>query len=1101
MSDILRMDLTGVGSGPMGPGTGGPGDTPFDNVLGNVVVAEDGPHGSYMSMQQQTGEACNGEWILGADIATGISGGRVEFTHPGVASASWTLMLAAPTAGGFGWRIDMSGPGKLRIRDNLNAQVGAESPTTFSAATRYRLEWSISATTAEVRIFLGDDVNPTETMTRTGAFGPVGVIKPGNTISGTTVPTFAMDSVLVNDDGTFPGPWTAPVGRYDFRIDWDNDGSFEDPGDDVTDRELGLRAVPQMEYGRDQARSLTPTTSGRLSGLELLNTSRDYTPDNSLSPIAGNVKPGRQMWVSYNDRMNLVPNPSFELNTTGWSSSSNRVTLTATANNPFIGGQALQGVIASVSGTPTIDTIQFPVKPGKVYTASAYARLNTVATRTAGIKMIFLRANGSITLNPSTVFTSQANTAGYVRRSKTDTAPADAVKAQVTIAFSTSDAAVNDSWNIDGVMVEEGTILGTYFDGSSSGAFWRTTAHNSASIIGTVLFRGHLEDFDLNPDINNRSVTLGGLDPLAKLRKADVSTALFSGLRTGDAVHKVLDAIDWDANKRDIDPGASILPWWWEEGIDAFAALERLVNAEGPPALVTIDSIGRLVFRDRHHRLLDAASIASQTTFRDVDGSDGLRVTGNANSRASTPDNAALDVTGDLDIRVRVAADDWTPATNMAFAGKAAGGGQFSYQFRLSNFDGRMQILWSADGTAVLSAQATRPTGFPDGSLHWVRAALDVNNGASGRTITFYTSENGINWVTLGTQVVQAGVTSIFASTTALEVGARGDNTELLIGNVHYAEVRAGINGTVVASPNFAAELAGATSFSDSAGRTWTVNSPAAITGAAEPKHSAPFGYNAGFDEVVNQVAFDVEIRRPGPIGVVWETEETFTVPAGGSTQRVVEVVLDDPMDSAIIPVSGTDFEVLNGVTVNGGLTRTSGQSTRIILSNPGGGADAVVSGLRLRARPVAVARTVKVDLEDTASRDEHGPRKYDRDAPFVGQYDAEAIGQLVLNQRKQRLPTVTVRVLASPTTQPERFYPAIERDLSDKVRILDAESAVDGHFYVEQIEHTLHQVGLQHEVRLSCELIPPEPLDEPSEVFVLDSATNGVLDTNRLGH
>ncbi|MBM7788848.1 carbohydrate binding domain-containing protein [Tenggerimyces flavus] len=1100
MSDILRMDLTGVGSGPMGPGTGGPGDTPFDNVLGNVLVAEDGPHGSYMSIQQQAGEPANGEWILGSDIATGICGGRVEVTHPGVASLSWTVMLAAPTLGGFGWRIDSSGPGRLRIRDNANAQVGAESTITFVAGTRYRLEWSISATNAEVRIFLGDDVNPTETMTRAGAFGPVGVIKPGPTTSSPTVPTFAMDSILVNDDGTFPGPWVAPVGRYDFRIDWDNDGYFEDPGDDVTDRELGQRAVPQMVYGRDQARSLTPTTSGRMSGLELLNTSRDYTPDNALSPIAGNVKPGRPLWVSYNDRMNLVPNPSFELNTTGWSST--RTTLTATANNPFVGGQACQSVVNNIAGTPTVDTLQFPVKPGKAYTVSAYLRLNTVGTRTAGLKMIFLRANGSITLNPSTVFTSQADTAGYVRRSKTDTAPADAAKAQVTIAYSTSDAALNDSWNIDGVMVEEGAILGTYFDGASTGAFWRTTAHGSASIIGTVLFRGHLEDFELNPDINNRSVTLGALDPLAKLREADVSTALFSGLRTGDAVHKVLDAIGWDANKRDIDAGASILPWWWEEGTDAYAALERLVNAEGPPALVTVDSVGRLVFRDRHHRLLDAASIASQTTFRDVDGSDGLRVTGNANSRASTPDNAALDIVADLDIRVRVAADDWTPAANQAFVGKAAGGGQFSYEFRLSNFDGRMQILWSADGTAVLSAQATRPTGFADGSLHWVRAALDVNNGASGRTITFYTSENGVNWVTLGTQVVQAGVTSIFASTTPVEVGARGDNTELFIGNVHYAEIRAGINGTAVASPFFAAHVAGTTAFTDGAGRLWTVHPPAAITGASEPKHSAPFGYNAGFGEVVNQVAFDVEERRPlGGVGVVWETEETFTVPSGGSQQRVFTAVMDDPVDSAVAPVSGTDFEVLNGVTVNGSLTRTSGQSIEIILSNTGGGADAVVSGLRLRARSVPVARTVKVELEDVTSRDEHGPRKYDRDAPFVNQYDAEAIGQLVINQRKQRLPTVTVRVLASPTTQPERFYPAIQRDLSDKVRILDTESAVDGHFFVEQIQHTIHQVGLQHEVELACELIPPEPLDEPSEVFVLDSTTNGVLDTNRLGH
>ncbi|MGH2968779.1 MAG: hypothetical protein ACRDK0_06905, partial [Solirubrobacteraceae bacterium] len=115
----------------MGPPTAGPDDTPFTNVLGNVLVATDGPHSSYMSIQQQASEPANGEWIFGFDIT--ICGGRAEVTHPGVVSLSWTIVLAAPGAGGFGWRIDSSGPGKLRIRDNLNAQVGAESTTTLAA--------------------------------------------------------------------------------------------------------------------------------------------------------------------------------------------------------------------------------------------------------------------------------------------------------------------------------------------------------------------------------------------------------------------------------------------------------------------------------------------------------------------------------------------------------------------------------------------------------------------------------------------------------------------------------------------------------------------------------------------------------------------------------------------------------------------------------------------------------------------------------------------------------------------------------------------------------------------------------------------------------
>jgi hypothetical protein len=232
---------------------------------------------------------------------------------------------------------------------------------------------------------------------------------------------------------------------------------------------------------------------------------------------------------------------------------------------------------------------------------------------------------------------------------------------------------------------------------------------------------------------------------------------------------------------------------------------------------------------------------------------------------------------------------------------------------------------------------------------------------------------------------------------------------------------------------------------------------------------------------------------------VVWETEDTFTIPASGTVQFLA--TMSDPVIEAQAPAAAnSDFAVLNGTTVTGSLQRTSGQSIKITLTNSSGSA-AIVAGLRLRARPVVVARTVKVESEDTASVTEHGPRTYPNDAPWVGVHDAAAIGALVLHQRAQRAPTVAVRVVASPVQQPDRFFPAVRRDISDKIRVLDAESGIDAHFFVEQIAHTIHQVGLQHEVVLGCEKIPAFPLDEPSEVFVLDSAANGILDTNRLAN
>jgi hypothetical protein len=113
-------------------------------------------------------------------------------------------------------------------------------------------------------------------------------------------------------------------------------------------------------------------------------------------------------------------------------------------------------------------------------------------------------------------------------------------------------------------------------------------------------------------------------------------------------------------------------------------------------------------------------------------------------------------------------------------------------------------------------------------------------------------------WTQLGSPVVQAGTTSIANTATALKVG---DATNFAftdaLGRIYKAEVRSGINGTVVAAPDFTAQTPGITGFVDSAGRTWTVNGAASITNrhtrlshelAAYPTRWHPSGAHAWVD-------------------------------------------------------------------------------------------------------------------------------------------------------------------------------------------------------------------------------------------------------------
>lgn len=127
-----------------------------------------------------------------------------------------------------------------------------------------------------------------------------------------------------------------------------------------------------------------------------------------------------------------------------------------------------------------------------------------------------------------------------------------------------------------------------------------------------TLFSGVLDNFDVDPQAAAKTFTAEVLD--ATVRGAEpLSTELYSGLRTGDAIGLILDAIAWSGD-RDLDPGATVMPWWWEEGTDPVEAIEKLVASEGPPAIAYVHG-GTFVFRDRHHRLLRPASQTSQATF------------------------------------------------------------------------------------------------------------------------------------------------------------------------------------------------------------------------------------------------------------------------------------------------------------------------------------------------------------------------------------------------------------------------------------------------------------------------------------------------------
>lgn len=128
------------------------------------------------------------------------------------------------------------------------------------------------------------------------------------------------------------------------------------------------------------------------------------------------------------------------------------------------------------------------------------------------------------------------------------------------------------------------------------------------------LFTGRVDEFDVHPDRGDRSVDITALDLLSLLQGVKISTELYQDQRIGTLIGVVLDAVGW-TGPRDLDLGATFVPWWWLEEADAFAAVTDLVASEGPPSIAYVSGDGTFIFRDRHHRLLNAASLTPQAVF------------------------------------------------------------------------------------------------------------------------------------------------------------------------------------------------------------------------------------------------------------------------------------------------------------------------------------------------------------------------------------------------------------------------------------------------------------------------------------------------------
>ncbi len=209
-----------------------------------------------------------------------------------------------------------------------------------------------------------------------------------------------------------------------------------------------------------------------------------------------------------------------------------------------------------------------------------------------------------------------------------------------------------------------------------------------------------------------------------------------------------------------------------------------------------------------------------------------LKLPGLAANNASTPDSAALDITGNIEIVARIALVDWTPAAINTIVGKrATTANSFAYQFRVSTA-GRLEMIYGDSPTTVVTATSTVSPTVSDGASLWVKVTRNSTTG----TVQFFTaadqSAEPSSWTQLGTDVATAsGSMQVNANVLVLGDHQTAGAYEPVNGSLFRVIIRNAIGSGVVFDADFTAVADLATSFTESSSNaaTVTINSTTGV--------------------------------------------------------------------------------------------------------------------------------------------------------------------------------------------------------------------------------------------------------------------------------
>ena len=402
------------------------------------------------------------------------------------------------------------------------------------------------------------------------------------------------------------------IAKWVVGVDWDNDGDFSGVHEDVTGDTLGLT----LEHFRDLASG--HVEAARLE-LELRNDDHKYSPPNARSPLSGQLKPGRRVWLraAYPyDALADAPgarlsrhDPDFDPSFS-WSEGARgfQIGPTGTGARTAAGG-AGRRVATMDFGEPDV---------------SFGCRLTRGADAASHGGLCFRYSDAT-----SYMYVRVTGGAVEVRKVESGSDSLVASAAHVWPAAASRLLQVVPHGDSVRVFVDDAEVLeaASSFNAASArhGLYCDDDADHSWSDFGgwVSLFHGAVDLVRPRPRPGAEYCYLRALDEMERLTSVTLYTHATSQLpqSSDDILDDILDYADVSPARRRLDAGATLVPDTWSPSIWNVRALDevhRLQDEED--GLVYVDGHGYWRLEARGHRAAGPHTAPLATLGDDGDG-------------------------------------------------------------------------------------------------------------------------------------------------------------------------------------------------------------------------------------------------------------------------------------------------------------------------------------------------------------------------------------------------------------------------------------------------------------------------------------------------